>query len=541
MPLSGPTPLISSHWRPFALCPFWSRVVLLRVLMGIFCAFSCLNGLVFGQKPAPKPPTKAPAAVPAAPRKTLNTRKNTGMRVRNKDGRGYIGIKGLAEFYGFPAWDVSGKSISMTRKSKEGATLRLQATVGEKRMVMGNLAFYFSYPPLSHPQEEAMISVHDVANVLDPVLRGWARRDPAVLRTVVLDPACGGVESGIISKEGQLEKDFTLALALRMKPLLEEEGYTVVMTRDEDAAVFVMERIRLANLLRSEAIYISLRAGQSSLPKAKGIETSTLPPANTPATNDPATMEVDKRYFPGNINDRESMALATTLHSAVLSSSKATDLGIKRNRDIELQGIEMPAAVCRLGLLSNEEECAKLFSEEYQSVLAKALVGGVGSYSKFLRMGLEERLDRNDKSPLKFGLPLATHLDSSAGVSGERVTIKLPIVAKANTNVNRGKMEIQLYMFERVNGNQIDLTIAPSPKIEWISVLPDWKAIDTEILQATYERPAMSSAEMARLGRRGYYGFVCRLVYDGVLLDEYAEPSNLNRGLDYFTPVFPRR
>jgi hypothetical protein len=43
------------------------------------------------------------------------------------------------------------------------------------------------------------------------------------------------------------------------------------------------------------------------------------------------------------------------------------------------------------------------------------------------------------------------------------------------------------------------------------------------------------------LGRRTYYGFVLRLIYDGALMDEFAEPSNLKRGLGNFTAVLPRR
>ncbi len=58
--------------------------------------------------------------------------------------------------------------------------------------------------------------------------------------TVVLDASHGGADAGAhISEPGGntiLEKDVTLALALRLQPLLTSRGFTVVMTRNNDAA-----------------------------------------------------------------------------------------------------------------------------------------------------------------------------------------------------------------------------------------------------------------------------------------------------------------
>lgn len=58
--------------------------------------------------------------------------------------------------------------------------------------------------------------------------------------TVVLDASHGGADAGArISEPGGntiLEKDVTLALALRLQPLLTSRSFTVVMTRSNDAA-----------------------------------------------------------------------------------------------------------------------------------------------------------------------------------------------------------------------------------------------------------------------------------------------------------------
>jgi N-acetylmuramoyl-L-alanine amidase len=53
---------------------------------------------------------------------------------------------------------------------------------------------------------------------------------------VVLDPAHGAGDTGSRINDQIVEKDITLALAFRIRSLLAARGFTVVMTRDSDAA-----------------------------------------------------------------------------------------------------------------------------------------------------------------------------------------------------------------------------------------------------------------------------------------------------------------
>jgi N-acetylmuramoyl-L-alanine amidase len=53
---------------------------------------------------------------------------------------------------------------------------------------------------------------------------------------IVLDPAHGGGDTGSRINDQIVEKDITLALAFRLRSLLSARGFTVVMTRDSDAA-----------------------------------------------------------------------------------------------------------------------------------------------------------------------------------------------------------------------------------------------------------------------------------------------------------------
>ena len=56
--------------------------------------------------------------------------------------------------------------------------------------------------------------------------------------TIVIDPGHGGTDSGARIGDTILEKNVTLALAFRLRSLLLARGFTVVLTRDSDAATF---------------------------------------------------------------------------------------------------------------------------------------------------------------------------------------------------------------------------------------------------------------------------------------------------------------
>ena len=332
----------------------------------------------------------------------------------------------------------------------------------------------------------------------------------------------------------------TLAIAAQLAEKLKAAGFKVVLTRDADKTATAPERSRIAETLTEEAIFISFRASSSS-GSTKGFETSTLPPAGTPATSEPDTGEMDQRLFAGNINDRESLALATVLQSSAVTRMKTLDLGIKRFRFGELRNINMPAAVCRVGYLSHREEAQKLATPEYQASIAEGLFDGVQRYAKFLSDRMEERLEEEKKRPLQFGRITATCTIEGAGITGEQVVLDVPITASEAVTVDRSKVEVQLFLFEDRDGGEIDVTTSNAPQVEWVSVLPDWKASRTEYLRATYLRPPFGAAETKAYGKRTYYGYVARLIYEGRVMDESSSPQNLNRCLFYFTNVFPRR
>ncbi|HPU63217.1 MAG TPA: N-acetylmuramoyl-L-alanine amidase, partial [Mobilitalea sp.] len=56
--------------------------------------------------------------------------------------------------------------------------------------------------------------------------------------TIVIDPGHGGRDPGKVGVNGALEKDINLAISLKLRDLLEENGINVIMTRTEDEGLY---------------------------------------------------------------------------------------------------------------------------------------------------------------------------------------------------------------------------------------------------------------------------------------------------------------
>src|SRR5438552_1819518 len=91
---------------------------------------------------------------------------------------------------------------------------------------------------------------------------------------VVLDPGHGGANLGAAGRLLR-EKQLTLAVALRLRGLLVDRGYRVVLTREDDRYLTLRERVRRSNAVDA-ALFISLHANASPDHTQEGIETYVL-------------------------------------------------------------------------------------------------------------------------------------------------------------------------------------------------------------------------------------------------------------------------
>jgi N-acetylmuramoyl-L-alanine amidase len=88
-------------------------------------------------------------------------------------------------------------------------------------------------------------------------------------QTVVVDPGHGGADHGAVGAHGLKEKDYTLALGLRLAQLLRADGCRVRLTRDRDELVGTYARAEMADAARAD-FFLSLHLAAHPSPEAHG-------------------------------------------------------------------------------------------------------------------------------------------------------------------------------------------------------------------------------------------------------------------------------
>lgn len=176
-------------------------------------------------------------------------------------------------------------------------------------------------------------------------------------RMIVIDPGHGGKDPGAASVTGRHEKEFTLAVALKVQQLLQNApDIQVVMTRVGDAYPTLEERARLANDQQAR-VFVSIHA-------------NSMPASNNGKANGSET------YYAR----QESLSLATTMHKHLVAATGFKDNGIKMANHLVTRKSQMPAILLECGYISNPSDEAAMFMEEKQEMIAQGIVDGLKEY-----------------------------------------------------------------------------------------------------------------------------------------------------------------
>lgn len=105
-------------------------------------------------------------------------------------------------------------------------------------------------------------AIGSLAVVLTMALTSAAQAPSPSRFVVVLDAAHGGDDSGARLASGQLEKNVTLALSVRLRSLLAARGISVVTTRESDTTIDPANRAEIANHANAQAC-LNLHATES--------------------------------------------------------------------------------------------------------------------------------------------------------------------------------------------------------------------------------------------------------------------------------------
>ena len=225
--------------------------------------------------------------------------------------------------------------------------------------------------------------------------------DPAVfplaVERVVLDPGHGGRNGGTQTSSGLVEKELTLDIARRLSDLLEESGYEVLLTRDDDTAVSLEERARFANESGAD-LFVSIHVNWIVNRGVRGVETYYLGPTDDPYLSRLAAAENrDSGYSQTDLRDLvdtlyaglrqdSSERAASALQRSMLRSLRTVNpavenRGVKSAPFIVLMKTDMPAVLAEVSCLSNEKEAELLARPLYRQYIAEALHSGIESFA----------------------------------------------------------------------------------------------------------------------------------------------------------------
>ena len=221
------------------------------------------------------------------------------------------------------------------------------------------------------------------------------------LITVTLDPGHGGEDPGAVGRGGSYEKNVTLAVAKRLKAMIDAEpNMRAVLTRDRDYFVPLRTRVQKARRIQSD-LFVSIHADAFTRPDANGSSVFALSEggASSSAARYLAQKENDADLVGGvNIDVKDPMLARTLLdlsQTATISDSLKLGKavlgeigGINRlhKGSVEQAGFavlkapDIPSILIETAFISNPEEERRLNDEAYQHKMASAILSGMKKY-----------------------------------------------------------------------------------------------------------------------------------------------------------------
>lgn len=189
---------------------------------------------------------------------------------------------------------------------------------------------------------------------------------------IVIDAGHGGFDGGYDPKDGGInslkEKDINLSIALKLKKKLEDEGFEVIMTREDDNALCeASERNKKRTDMKNRVELINGSGAKFAI----SIHQNSFPQRSSKG----AQVFYHKE-------SEEGKKLAQTMQDCLRE-----DLWKENNRQPKadssyymLKNTTCPIIIVECGFLSNPEEAALLNEEEYQDKTAASICRGVKEY-----------------------------------------------------------------------------------------------------------------------------------------------------------------
>lgn len=203
----------------------------------------------------------------------------------------------------------------------------------------------------------------------------WNKADKPV---VVIDPGHGGIDGGAEGCSGTMEKNINLAIAQKLRILLEKEGIRVVMTRESDEGLYDQGQDAAIRTLKTQDMHERKRIiDDADADLAVSIHLNSF-------TQD-SSVRGAQVFFPSegpedlvDLSKEAAALMQAGLNEKVNTDKKRTELG--KNDVYLLKDIKCPIVIAECGFLSSPEDAAALKNAEHQAQIAEVLCISICDY-----------------------------------------------------------------------------------------------------------------------------------------------------------------
>jgi N-acetylmuramoyl-L-alanine amidase len=189
---------------------------------------------------------------------------------------------------------------------------------------------------------------------------------------IVVDPGHGGIDGGA-SKEGVLEKEINLDISKKLKSILEQKGYTIIMTREEDVSLDYLDNSKKSRHQRD------LNARANIINKSNGqlfISVHVNCNLKRPSTAGTIVFYDDKYEQSKTLAD----SLQKELNQMEMSGKKRTEHSPARGEYFVLSKTNIPGVIVETAFISNKAELQEITKDPFRLEIAKAIAKGVEQY-----------------------------------------------------------------------------------------------------------------------------------------------------------------
>ena len=183
---------------------------------------------------------------------------------------------------------------------------------------------------------------------------------------ILIDPGHGGIDGGAKSKNGTIEKNINLLIATKLKKELENTGYLVYMTREEDSQLDskkVKDLNARCQMKKDTKCDVFISIHQNIFPQASCFGAQVWY-----ASNDNSKLLAEE--------------IQNSLKEAVADKNKRVPKAAREQYRILRDGYDGACVLVECGFLSNREEEQRLKSDEHQDKIVKGIIDGINNYFK---------------------------------------------------------------------------------------------------------------------------------------------------------------